>query len=96
MGYTGTSGVGGKEWTIVGSSAKAMSHNLSALANRHRACKAKDSSTNGPGRKGVLAKGGTETEESTEGEPMTETAVEDWIPKMGKPWDGTEGDAPRA
>ena len=89
VGYTKTSRVGRKEGNVVGSSAKAMSRSLSALANRHRAREAGDSSTNRPGRKGVFSKGGTETKESTGGDIMTETVVNDWISKMEKPWEGT-------
>ena len=96
MGYTGTSGVRRKEWTAVGSSAKVISRNLSALANRHRAHEAGVSSTNRPRCNGVSTKGGTETEKSTGGDPMIETATDDWIPEMGKLWEGTKGDTPGA
>ena len=76
VGCTETSGVGGRGQTVVGSSAKAMSRNLSALANRRHACEAGDSPTDEPGRKGVPVKGGAETEESTGGDPMTEIAAD--------------------
>ena len=69
-----------------------MSRNLLALANRRRACEVGDSSTDGPGRKGVPTEGGTGTEESKGGGPMTETATDDCTPEMGEPWDGAKGD----
>ena len=72
-----TSGVGRKEGTAVESRAKAMPRNFLALANKHRARDAGDSSNDRLERKGLFAKGGTETEESTEVDPMTKTAVED-------------------
>ena len=73
---TGTSGVGRKEASIVGSRAKAMPRNLSAIAIRYCACEASDSSTDRLRRKGVFAKGGTEIEEPKGRDPMQEAAIE--------------------
>ena len=73
-----------------------MLRSLSTLAYKRRACKAENASTDGPGREEVSAKGGTETKEATEVDPMQRLAAEGWVPETGRPWDGTEGDAPRA
>ena len=76
MGYIRTSRVGQEESAVVESSAKAMLRSLSALANKHCAYEAGNSSTDGLGRKGVSTKGGTETEEAIGGGLMQETVVE--------------------
>ena len=70
-----------------------MPRNLSALAMRCRAREARDLSTDRPGCKRLAANGGTEIERAKQGDPLQGVATEGWIPKVGRPWDGTEGDA---
>ena len=96
MGYTETSGVGQKGWAIVELRAKAIPRNLSTLAMRCRAREVRDSSTDGPGCKRSTAKGGTETERVKRENPIQGAAAKGWILEVGRPCDGTEGDAPGA
>ena len=85
VGCTGTVGVGQEEGAVVGSSARAMLHSLSALANRRCACVVGNSSTDGSECKKVSAKGGTETEGSIGGDLMQKAVTEGWIPGKGRP-----------
>ena len=73
-----------------------MLRSLSALANKRCTCEVEKASTDGPGGEEVSAKGGTETKEAIGVDPTQRAAAEGWIPETGRPWDRTEGDAPRA
>ena len=73
-----------------------MLRSLSALANKRCTCEAENASIDGLGRKEVSAKGGAEIKEATRVDPTQRVAAEGWIPKMGRPWDGTEGNTPGA
>ena len=85
-----------EEQATVGSSARAMLRSLSALANKRCACEAEKASIDRPVCKEVSSKGGTETKEAIGVDPTQRVAAEGWIPETGRPWDGTEGDAPGA
>ena len=96
MGSTRTLGVRRKGTTEIGSRAKAMPCSLYAKAIRYCACEAGDSWINRPGCKGSAVNGSTDVEVPKGRDPIAETAANDWIPKMGKPLEGTKGDTSRA
>ena len=95
MGCIGTSGVG-KGWSEEGVRERAMPCNFCAKAIRCCACMAKDSLTDEPGYKGMVAEGGTRAKEPKGTNPTVEIAIADQIPKTGRPKEGTRDGTSRA